>query len=155
MRSGRHGVYAGILTALGIGAGILTISAADAGPSQAVTLTFDTSNPLGARSGTLPDGRTFGPMPMPISAVRTPAEVKAFENAMPDLVPVIAADGQSIAGYADRVALESQGPKSPPIPVFGEDFVAVVGYWHFNSGFSTSSASPSERGATETSEAKP
>ena len=136
--------------------GVLAVTAGAEGPSSDGQLVLDQSNPLGALSGTLPDGRTYGPMPMAISPVDTPEEAKEFEEAMPDLIPVISADGQNIAGYADRVALQTQRSDSSPVEVYGVDFVTVVGYWHFQGGFSATKESPESVGnGPDTSEAKP
>jgi hypothetical protein len=154
MRLNRWQLVGTLSLAFAVG-GALVMSAGAEGPLKDGTLVLDQSNPLGAVSGTLPDGRTFGPMPMVISGVDTPAEAEAFEAAMPDLIPVLAADGMSIAGYADRRALQTQTADSPPVVVWGTDFSTPVGYWHRLGGFSTSlDAAPAPSGPVS-SEARP
>lgn len=96
---------------------------------------LDPTDPLTARNGTTSDGRTYGPMPMPESAIDTPEEWKQLEALMPDLIPVLNPDGQSIAGYADRRLIEAQRSNSKPIEIYDDDLATVVGYWHFAGGF--------------------
>ncbi len=92
---------------------------------------------LDIRSGLTPDGRTYGPMP--VLGEKSVSEDRA---PLPDFIPVLSSDHQSIAGYAERKSLEMQRTDSAPVPVLALDFKTVVGYWHYATGFSDSPDDP-------------
>lgn len=105
-----------------------------------VTIPPPTDGPLSVSSGTLADGRTYGPMPAlakPISIGENPNDIAAWDQMMPDLVPVAQLEsGQvGIAGFANRRSLERQ-QAGAPVPVVSEsDFKTVVGYVYMGWGY--------------------